>query len=61
MVFGTSAAAEQLESLILMYCRDTTDVATNHLTRTVESQEVSRGLYDDYRSQPGDVGSNEFT
>jgi F-box/leucine-rich repeat protein 16 len=23
--------SEQLESLILMYCRDTTDVATNHL------------------------------
>ena len=25
--------SQQLESLILMYCRDTTDVATNHLTR----------------------------
>jgi hypothetical protein len=24
--------SEQLESLILMYCRDTTDVATSHLT-----------------------------
>ena len=23
---------EQLESLILMYCRDTTDVATEHIT-----------------------------
>jgi hypothetical protein len=25
--------SQQLESLILMYCRDTTDVATNHLTK----------------------------
>ena len=24
---------EQLESLILMYCRDTTDTATEHITR----------------------------
>jgi hypothetical protein len=29
---GTSAKCEQLESLILMYCRDTTDAATEHIT-----------------------------
>jgi hypothetical protein len=29
--FRHVARCEQLESLILMYCRDTTDVATNHL------------------------------
>ena len=26
-------ACDALESLVLMYCRDTTDVATSHLTR----------------------------
>jgi len=27
------AACDKLESLILMYCRDTTDAATSHITR----------------------------
>ena len=51
---------QQLESLILMYCRDTTDVATSHHYRDAKSQEVSRRLHLDHRQEFGAIEPNQI-
>ena len=43
---------ERLESLILMYCRDTTDAATEHITGLRQSLVLLQQLHDDHRSHP---------
>ena len=58
--FQHVGSCPQLESLILMYCRDTTDVATHHVQRLSNLKEVPRRLHADHRSQSGDVGTDEF-
>ena len=44
---------EQLESLILMYCRDTTDAATEHITGLSQAHLLLQQLHDDHRSHAG--------
>ena len=46
---------EQLESLILMYCRDTTDAATGAHHRLAPSVLLLQQLYDDHGSNAGAV------
>src|SRR5688572_3692513 len=52
--------SQQLESLILMYCRDTTDVATSHIVGMQKFEEVSRRLHAGHRREPGDVEPNQI-
>ena len=42
-----------LESLILMYCRDTTDAATEHITGLSKLIVLLQQLHDDHRSHAG--------
>ena len=44
---------EGLESLVLMYCRDTTDAATEHITGLPQAHVLLQQLHDDHRSHAG--------
>ena len=46
----------RLESLVLMYCRDTTDAATEHIAGLRDVEAVFRQLHADHRPHAGDLG-----
>ena len=54
------ARCQRLESLILMYCRETTDAATEHIGGHDDSQEILRELHQDHGPHAGDPRGNLF-
>ena len=51
----------ELDSLVLMYCRDTTDAATRAHRRPVEADVLLQQLHDDHRSHTGTAVGDGLT